>query len=172
MSEFVLGEKGKIAVFVSGALTTVIMVVMNALLIPKIESTTDGIRCFDMNFGYNYNTAKQFLSLLSDSGRNLYLHAQLPLDFIYPLAYLIFFSFLIIRLVKKVNALIVFPIVLAVFDYCENICSIMMLSSASLSKGLAAAGSAFTSVKTILMYITFLVVIICIIHYFRNRKKA
>ena len=169
---FILSKGGKITVIASGALTAVISLIMNIILIPKIESTTEGIRCFDMNFAYNFETAEKFLKLLSDEGRALYLNVQLPLDFIYPAAYCIFFTFLIVRLVKRVNALVVFPLMLTAFDVCENVCSIIMLRSARLSQGLAAAGSAFTSIKTILMYIMFIVIIICIVFCFKNMKKA
>lgn len=172
MKDFVLSKKGKTAVIISGAVTAVISLIMNLILIPKIELSTNGIRCFDMNFGYSYETAKNFLSYLSESSRNIYLNIQLPLDFIYPIAYCIFFCFLIIRLTKKVNVLLAFPLLLAVFDYAENITTIVILKSAELSESLAKLGSAFTSVKTILMYAVFLEILICIIYYFKNKKAT
>ncbi len=168
----VLSKKGTVAVTVSGALTAAVSLVMNLVLIPKIEATTNGIRCFDMNFAYSFETAKEFLSLLSDAGRSLYLTVQLPLDFVYPVAYTLFFCMLIIRLTKKANALLVLPALLAVFDYCENVCTIIMLKSAELSKPLATAGSIFTSVKTVLMYLVFAVIIVCIVRWCINKKRS
>jgi len=169
---FALSKKGKGAVIFSGVITAVICLVMNIILIPKIEASTNGIRCFDMNFGYSYETAKEFLISLSEAGHNIYLNIQLPLDFIYPVAYCIFFCLLIIRLTKKANVLLAFPLLLTLFDYAENITVAAMLKANELSAGLAHLGSAFTSIKTILMYSVFLEILICIIYYFKSRKKS
>ena len=172
IKSFALSKKGKTAVIISGVITALISAVMNVILIPKIEMSTNGIRCFDMNFGYSYETAKDFLAYLSESARNIYLNMQLPLDFIYPLAYCAFFCFIIIRLTKKANALLAFPLLLFVFDYAENITTIVILKSAELTESLAKLGSAFTSVKTILMYSVFLEILICFIYWLKNRKSA
>ncbi|MGN0443889.1 MAG: hypothetical protein ACI4F5_04650, partial [Acutalibacteraceae bacterium] len=100
----------KTALIVSGALTVIICCVMNFCLIPIIESPTEGIRMFDMNsFGYSYETAKKFVSLLSAEGLDTYLHKQLPLDFIYPAVYSVFFSLAIIKLKGK-KFLTAFPV--------------------------------------------------------------
>ena len=46
------------ALVVSGVLTVVICAVMNFYLIPQIEASTQGIRCFDMSaFGYTFEQA-------------------------------------------------------------------------------------------------------------------
>ncbi|MCR5208213.1 MAG: hypothetical protein K6C14_07055 [Eubacterium sp.] len=170
MKDFILSKKGKTAVIAGGALTALISGIMNFVLIPKIEASA-GIRCFDMNFAYGFDDASAFLSNISDEARALYLNVQLPLDFIYPIAYCLFFTFLIIRLCKRVNALVIFPVTLAAFDYAENICSIMLLKSSELSARLVSFGSTFTTIKTLLMYSTFIVIIICIIFWFKKRKK-
>ena len=161
----------KTLTFISGVVTAVICAVMNFVLLPKIEATTEGIRCFDMNFGYTVDTARKFLSLLSEEGKALYLNVQLPLDFIYPIAYCIFFSLLLISLSRGKKALASVPVVLAVFDYTENICSIITLKSGAPADSLIRFASAVTSVKTVLMYCAFLMIIICIIYYFKNKKK-
>lgn len=172
LKDLALSKNGKAALIISGALTAVISLVMNVILIPEIEASTNGIRCFDMNFAYSFETAKSFLSYLSQSSRSLYLNAQLPLDFIYPLAYCLFFTLLIIRLTKRLNVLAAFPLLLAVFDYAENITTIIILKSAELTAPLARLGSAFTSVKTILMYSVFIEIFICLIFYLKNKKAT
>ncbi|MBQ7740077.1 MAG: hypothetical protein IJT65_02415 [Eubacterium sp.] len=171
LCEFALSKKGKAVTVISGVLTAVICLVMNFVLIPKIESTTNGVRCFDMNFAYGYATAKKFLELLSQEGKQIYLGVQLPLDFVYPIVYTVFFIFILIRLTKKANLLIVPPIILAVLDYTENVLSIVMLKADTLSKSVAAFGSVVTSVKTVLMYLIFLIIIISFILWLKNRKK-
>ncbi|MBR5772305.1 MAG: hypothetical protein IKY00_03735, partial [Clostridia bacterium] len=122
-----------ITAIVSGVGTAAICVIMNIILIPQIEANTGGIRCFDMNPGYNFEQASEFLRLIGDEGRHIYLGYQLPLDFIYPVFYTLFFVSLIVLLTKRKSPLLVLPAVLAVSDYCENILSEIMLRADSLS---------------------------------------
>ena len=161
----------KTALIISGALTVIICGVMNFYLIPLIESTTQGIRMFDMNsFGYTYETAKSFVSLLSENGLRTYLNVQLPLDFIYPLAYTVFFSLALLKLTDK-KALLAFPLVLMVCDYTENIFSEIMLRK-DFSAVTAHIASAFTVCKSVFMYITMALVLIFFVRWLIKRKKA
>lgn len=154
-------KKIRALLWISGAATLIICAVMNLWLIPAIESGTEGIRCFDMqSLGYSADTANRFLSLLGEKGRNIYLHAQLPLDFFYPIAYGTFFSLLMRVLKKNKPFLVAFPALLMLFDYAENVCSIIMLREMSASKVLAGFAAAMTVVKSLLLS---LVAIICIV---------
>ena len=162
----------KIVMIVSGALTAAICLVMNLMLIPKIEAGTNGIRCFDMNFAYDFETVKQFLSLLSENGRRIYLNVQLPLDFFYPIAYGVFFCLALYSLSKGRKALLAFPLLLAAFDYAENICVLLLLRSAEPSPALAAAASAATTSKTVLMYVTILLILVFLVRYLVKKRSA
>lgn len=164
-------KKEKILLIVSGAATAVICLVMNLVLIPSIEKTTEGIRCFDMNFGYSFDDAKRFLALLSPEGLNTYLHVQLPLDFVYPIAYCLFFCLAIYALIKKRTALLAAPILLAALDYTENICSIIMLKGINTSESFIRFASAVTSAKTVLMYLVFAVIIVLFVVRIVKSKK-
>lgn len=161
------------ALVVSGALTVVICAVMNFCLIPQIEASTQGIRCFDMNVtGYTFEQAQKFLSLLSEEGRDVYLHSQLPLDFVYPVTYGVFFVLLIASLCGRFSVVCFFPVLLAVCDYCENICTIRMLRTESLSASLASFAGFMTVCKSALMYVTFAVIILLIILKIRKKGKT
>ena len=160
-----------VLLIVSGALTVVICGVMNLYLIPAIESVTQGIRCFDMNFGYSYEKASQFLSLLTEEGRQVYLTRQLPLDFFYPIAYGVFFALLLYQLSGR-KALVVLPVLLAAFDYCENVCVYRMLTVASLPQALVSVASVATIAKTVMMYVCILLILILLIKYIVSRKRA
>lgn len=167
-----MSEKAsKILLWISGAGTALICLIMNFILIPEIESSTNGIRCFDMNFAYSYETAKKFLSLLSQEGRNVYLNVQLPLDFIYPIFYCVFFSLLIIKLCGKIS-FCTFPLLLAVLDYAENVCTIIMLKAETLSPAIVSFASKITTLKTILLYLLILNFIILIIKRIIVKKKS
>ena len=71
MAAFYNGFFPKYTAIVSGVLTAVTGIIMNLILIPGIEANTNGIRCFDMNPGYNYETAKEFIALTGESGKEI-----------------------------------------------------------------------------------------------------
>lgn len=166
-------KKKYIITAVSGALTALITGIMDFILLPSIEDGTEGMRFFDMNsFGYSYESAQTFISSLSDKGVETALHIQLPLDFVYPIIYTIFFISLIFIISKKKSKLAVFPILLFISDYIENICSIIMLKADSLSKGLATLASTVTVIKSGLMTVTFLIIMVLIMNRMRNKPSA
>ena len=164
-------KTNKILLIISGVLTAAICGVMNFVLIPKIEAGADGIRCFDMNFAYSPAEALEFLAKISESAKDFYLHYQLPLDFIYPIVYCLFFALLFITLSGKKTKLVILPVILAVFDYAENIFTIYYLKDQEVSEKLFYISSAITSIKTILMYICFLIIIILLIKKVKDKKK-
>lgn len=164
-------EMKKKIIIISGAITAIICLVMNIILIPKIQSCADSIPIFDMNFNYSYDTAIAFLEALSKEGRELYLNVQLPLDFVYPCAYCIFFSLLLFSLSRGKKLLIAAPVLLAISDYIENICSVIMLKASKPNASLISFASTVTVIKTLLMYGVFIMIIAFIIYYFATKKK-
>ena len=169
-------KKSTILLIVSGVLTAGICLVMNLWLMPAIERTTEGLRCFDMNsFGYTFEQAQRFLALLDERGRDLYLHVQLPLDFFYPVAYTAFFMTAICKLNGRATPLLAVPAALAVFDYVENVCTIRMLRAMEVTQKAAAFSSAVTVTKSALMTVTFVMLAALLLRYLlrrRNAKKA
>ena len=162
----------KTLLWISGGLTAAICLVMNFILIPMIEKSTAGLRCFDMNsFGYTFDQAKQFLTLLSENGRSIYLHVQLPLDFIYPVAYTAFFMLALTALRGKASPLLALPGALAVSDYIENVCSIKMLRAMDVTPELAKFASAVTVTKSVLMDLVFVLLAALLIVWLIKRKK-
>lgn len=160
-----------ILLIIFGVLTLIICGVMNLYLIPVIENTTNGIRIFDMNsFGYSYETARNFVSLLSEKGLKTYLYCQLPLDFIYPVTYTAFFMLALNKLKKGKKLLMLFPICLMIFDYTENIFSEIMLHN-EFSAAVSNAASAVTVCKSLLMYITIgLIITLTVIKLLQKNK--
>lgn len=155
----------------SGVVTAIICTVMNFILIPEIENGTGGLRVFDMTFGYTYQQAKQFVSLLSPQGLDVYLHKQLPLDFFYPIVYTVFFASVFMKLQVKYKPIFALPALLFVSDYCENILSVIMLTR-SFPRVVSSFACAFTILKTITMYTVFAVMIILIIMRFVKKKQS
>ena len=167
-----MSKTRKTVLFVSGVLTAAICLAMNLFLLPHIEAATNGIRCFAMFFNYDYKTAKQFIAYLGDDLKAFYLHVQLPLDFVYPLAYTTFFVLLINTLTQKKSKLIVLPLALAVCDYGENIGIILMLTAAELNPTTVAIANVFTMVKTVLLYVTILLILALIIKRIIDKKRG
>lgn len=157
--------------YVSGALTLLICCVMNLWLIPAIESSTQGIRCFDMNFFYSPETARQFLTYLSEEGRSVYLTRQLPLDFFYPVAYTTFFVLLIRWGLRRSTKLAYLPVLLAILDYGENICVLRMLNASEVSDALATTGAVFTCAKNVVMFVCIILTLILLVRYGIQRQK-
>ncbi|MGN1419762.1 MAG: hypothetical protein ACI4W6_10570 [Acutalibacteraceae bacterium] len=155
----------------SGVLTLIICIVMNFVFIPEIESGTGDLRMFDMTFGYTYQQAQQFVSLLSPQGLDIYLRKQLPLDFIYPVVYSAFFVSVLLKLKVKNKGLLALPICLFISDYCENIFSIIMLTR-SFSEVVSTFACAVTIFKTITMYLIIVLIIVLIILRLVKRKQS
>ena len=160
----------KITLWISGVLTALICLIMNLFLIPSIEQAAGGLKCFDMRFGYSYNEALTFINDLTDGGKSIYLTRQLPLDFVYPIAYGVFFIGMIVFLLRKKSALCIVPALLMSADYTENISVILMLKALTPTTGLVTVASTATICKTILMYSCFLILAVLIIRLIIEKK--
>ena len=161
----------KITAVISGVLTAAICAVMNFIFIPSIEKGA-ATRCFDMTFGYGFTDALRFLSTISAEGKATYLYRQLPLDFIYPIAYCVFFCVLIYLLMESKSLLFIFPVMLAIFDYIENVCVAVMLKTDLPSIVFVSFASSATMMKSLLMYVCFLLIaVLIILRIVANTKK-
>lgn len=167
-------KKRTVLLITTGILTAGICLVMNMWFIPQIESAAQGLKCFDMRFGYTYQEAVQFLKALSAEGKDIYLTRQLPLDFVYPLAYGSFFALLFTALRGKKSSLNFLPLLLMAADYIENVSILQMLrhDPSYLTNAQVSIASGATIVKTVLMYLCFLVIIVLLIMYLARRKKS
>ena len=147
-----IGKKQLIALLL---LYIVILGVMTFLLIPAICKNTGEMGIFDLQTkGYSLEYARSFIVAMGDSGKNIYLKLQLPLDFIFPAVYTLLYFALAQKFFKKQH-IFVFgaTTLLCVSDYAENSLTYVMLVSNNLSAQLVAAASFFTVLKTILLYL-------------------
>ena len=159
------------ALIVSGVLTVLICLIMNMVLIPKIEAGNPPMRAFDMcSTGYSAEQARAFVLWLSDDAKATYLNAQLPLDFFYPIAYAAFFALLWLAVGGKKWG-IAFPVALALFDYIENSLVIVMLKNASFADSVAKIASVATVIKSVLMYVIIVAEIVALIVCIVRKKK-
>ncbi len=142
--------------------TIAILAVSDVWLFPTIERTTHGIRAFDLNpLGLSFADAKQFVSLLTEEARRLYLRVELPLDCVFPLFYTPLFAMLMQKAQsgKKKDFLKALPFLLAGFDYFENSCSAYLLTHPAFTETAAVVARTATVGKNLLMYATIAIVL-------------
>ena len=119
------------------ALTMVVYLTMLLYTIPAVTAFAPELPIFDLSpTGYSLNYANELLDALGNEGRDLYLHNQLPLDFVYPGLFAVTYSLLLVWLFRKyfnINSKVYYlgfvPFLAGFFDYCENIFIIKMIKS-------------------------------------------
>jgi len=119
------------------ALTMAVYLIMLLYTIPAVTAFAPEFPIFDLSpSGYSFSYASELLDKLGNEGRNIYLHSQLPLDFIYPGLFAVTYSLLLVWLFRKyfnINSKVYYlgfvPILAGVFDYLENIFIIKMINS-------------------------------------------
>ncbi len=140
--------------------------------IPSVMEHSDGIKLFDIQpLGYSFEYAKLFLETLGKEGREIYLFRQLPVDFIYPFLFAVSFSLLLMYLYRKVfneDSWIYWtcfiPLFAGLFDYCENIGIIIMLTSyPDLSTGLVMITSIYTLTKSLLTIVFWILLLVSLV---------
>lgn len=159
---------GKVVLF-SFIFTMAAYLLMLLYTIPKVESFAPGIALFDLSpAGYSYQHATSLVQALGETGRSIYLHQQLPADFIYPGLFAISYSLLLIWLFaksfkanSKMFYLAIVPVLGGLFDYLENVCIILMIKSfPDLSQELVAVASSFSILKSIFTTVFFLLLFV------------
>jgi hypothetical protein len=154
-------------------LYVLILSVMSLVFIPAIRANTGDMNIFDLQAkGYTLKYAKDFIDAMGDSGKSVYLKAQLPLDFVYPAVYTLLYFGLAQKIFKKQHAL-VFGVtaLLCLSDYMENSLSVVMLMSNELTQALVGTASFFTVLKSALLYtITGILILGALYRLFKSIK--
>ncbi len=169
-------------VFIAFILTMAVYLLMLFYSVPKVESFAPGMALFDLSpTGYSYQHAISLLETLGETGRNVYLYQQLPIDFIYPGLFAISYSLLLVWLFSKsipadsrMFYLVLVPVFAGLFDYLENVSIISMIRSfPALSQELVGIASTFSILKslfTMAFFLLFFVGIIALFASFLKRK--
>jgi len=118
---------------------TVLFIVMFVLInysgigVSGLLRITGGANILDFELGYTQEKAYDMLTALGTEGRAFYLGKIMPLDFPFPLAYMLFYVGWIALLLKQSDPkewckyLLFVPVLAMVFDWIENIGIITML---------------------------------------------
>lgn len=162
----------KVHIIISAVLSIIMLGIMDSYSLPLIAKQAGGIAAFDLQtFGYSKDTALKFLSALSESGKELFLNFQLPLDFAFAFVYTFLFLALIIRLNKNGYKLAFAPVILFILDIAENTLSVIFLRLKDFPLFLLSVGSAVTLTKNIFTLICSVIIIVFIIIKIKNRRK-
>ncbi len=143
---------------------------------PVIQENLGELQMFDMmKNGYDVSVAEQILAVMGEEGRNLYLHVQMPIDFVYPVLMAVVYYLVLVKTSTTFRySYYVFPVLLILCDWMENICIIWMLSGHMVTRGLVAFCNICTRTKAIvgdyILYFASLIgIVVYVIRWFRNR---
>lgn len=122
-------------------------------------------KLLDIKFFYSASEAYEIISSYGPEGRSTYIKGLLLLDYLYPIAYSLLFSFIIYRLSNKYLISLV-PFLILIFDYIENSGIIYLLLTYPKENTLIATIAGFsTAIKWIFVIISILIII-----YFAQKK--
>ena len=137
--------------------------------IPHLEGLAGGLPILDMRSeGYGVNDVVALYEALGSEGVRFYLWVQLPIDFVYPLLFMITYAMLLSRLLSLLSldrggfsAVVLLPFVTMMLDYVENICTLIAFNSIdSLSEVLCEIGSRATQGKIVMGMVTFAAIVL------------
>jgi hypothetical protein len=126
-------SKGKIVlIFLAFFILMSIIINGKPFGVKKLKEISGGVGILDLEFNYTVDEAYDILDGLGEKGRVFY-YKIIFLDFIFPLSYLLFLLFCINYFLIKIKILpkilLIFPLIVLLSDYTENICNIILLSN-------------------------------------------
>ncbi|MGB3636485.1 MAG: hypothetical protein WBA39_02685 [Rivularia sp. (in: cyanobacteria)] len=146
----------------------IVYVLMLTVTIPNVMEHTEGMKLLDMMpLGYDAEYVNTLFTTLGQTGRNIYLYRQIPMDMIYPLLFGISFSLLLAYFLNKLNKLktpflylCLLPMLAAMADYAENIGIITLLNDyPEISKNTVTMTNSFSLLKSSCTTLSFVVLI-------------
>ncbi|MDL2294422.1 hypothetical protein LJC60_07315, partial [Ruminococcaceae bacterium OttesenSCG-928-D13] len=172
------------ASWVKSALFTVFFIAMYVLInntavgVAGLLQITGGASILDFEFGFTADQALDMLTALGKQGRSFYLTRIIPIDFIFPLSYMLCYAGWIALLVKHISPkghlklLLLVPILAMLFDWGENMGIIFMLVKYPLlPKWVVISASTAGILKMICIVASVAAIVALFIVLFFKRKK-
>ena len=121
----------------------------------ELSDITGGLTVPDMSFAYTSQSVYTLLDQFGQAGRDLYLTRILPMDMVFALCYLLFFSITLLFLLKVIfpsrpgiTGLALIPVIGGLADIIENICFVVILLAYPTPLPMIVAGAAIcTKIK-------------------------
>lgn len=158
--------------------TMLLYAVMLVWSVPVLVTGADGLWPFDTHvLGYSHAAATAFLKALSDDARAFYLNVQQPLDTAFPAMLAAVFALTILRLSeygKTINnALLIAPLLGAIFDYLENGAVSVMLRANTVSVEMADTASLWTQLKFAAILVSLITIVrLLVLHRQKSRRQT
>jgi len=162
-------------------LTNLVYAFMLMVTIPNTMAFSNGMKLLDMMpTGYDYDYVNKLLITLGNTGREVYVKNQIPVDMMYPILFGMSYCLVMAYFLKKINKLntsysylCLLPIIAATADYLENIGIITMLNSyPDFTENTVKVTSIFSVIKsssTSVFFIALVVILILVgIKYFKK----
>jgi len=162
-------------------LTNIVYACMLLVTIPATMEFSNGLQLLDMMpAGYDLEYVNTLFHTLGDTGRQMYLTKQIPVDMMYPLlfgisyaAVLAYFLLKLPKLNSKFLYLCLLPVIAGLADYLENIGIISMLNTYPNVTGSSVnITSIFSVIKSSATSIYFLTLIVVLIVLGLRRMKS
>lgn len=112
-----------------------ILINFTAIGVAGLLQITGGANILDFELGYTTDQALHMLTALGEQGRIFYLMRIIPIDYLFPLSYMLCYSGWIalvlkyIEPIRRIKYLLFVPFMAMVFDWIENIGVIFMLNN-------------------------------------------
>ncbi len=152
--------------------------VMMRVIFPVVEKNLGDYHVLDMvKQGYNSEYVAKLLSLMDEASKNMYLHVQMPLDFLYPVIMAgVFFLIFAKTWRKPWYVCCVLPLLLIIFDWTENVCILLLFSDNLISERIVKISSFCTQAKSIvgdyvLYYLAILSIGVSVMRFVIRRYK-
>lgn len=173
LSEVFRRRAGTPEIIILAVLYVLTVSAMVFVLIPAIFRDLPGMTIFDLtSTGYDAAHVIALREGISARGMDIYTKLQLPLDFVFPVIYGLFYLALGNKLFGRVTApLLVAVTALCVSDYVENSLSYYLLLAQDLNASMVVFASAVTMLKTALIFIVTVVLLRGIVVAASRRKK-
>ncbi|MCX7709046.1 MAG: hypothetical protein N2484_04285 [Clostridia bacterium] len=145
--------------------------------VAKLVKITGGVSILDFEKGYTVERAYDILNRMGAEGRAYYLKYIIPMDFVFPFTYMLFYASTMIYLLKItpepnrwLNYVPLVPIMNMLLDYTENALIICMLTSYPQQlPGIVKAASVFTNLKLNFISMNAAIISAMIIFYVAKR---
>ncbi|WP_405382293.1 hypothetical protein [Maribacter sp. LLG6340-A2] len=173
-------QSGK-KVLVLFLLTNIVYAYMLLVSIPATMEFSNGLQLLDMMpAGYDLEYVNTLFETLGNTGRQIYLTKQIPVDMIYPLLFGIAYAAILAYFLKKLPKLnhyylylCLLPIIACIADYIENIGIITMLNAyPTVTETSVHTTSIFSIIKSSTTSIYFIVLIVVLIILGFRRLKS
>jgi hypothetical protein len=159
-------------------LCNIVYTIMLVITIPEVMHYSGGMKILDMMpTGYDAQYVNMLFNTLGIQGRHAYLYHQLPLDLIYPALFgissclvLAYFLNKLKKLDSPLFYLCLIPLFSGLFDYGENIGTIMMLKDyPNISVLQVQITNVFSVLKSTFVTIYFTILIITLLAVAKNK---